>query len=155
MKKTLISILICLLFCYCSSNKPSKQTNSEHTVTQTTEPINQNEENRSTVTIQSESNDVESDNSDGNDDNTESNEESSKLSDGMHEATVEYNNPETGYSATYTLQVQVEDKQVVEIDFPKGGWLDSDHITPADLEDDGTAHVEGEDGKTYDVTIDD
>jgi major membrane immunogen (membrane-anchored lipoprotein) len=74
--------------------------------------------------------------------------------DGTYSATVEYNNPETGYTATYTLDVEVEDGQVTQIIFPKGGWLDDDHITPADIDEDGHAEVYSEDGKTYDVQID-
>ena len=69
--------------------------------------------------------------------------------------TVDYNNPETDYSATYTLDVEVSDNQITQIDFPNGGYLNDDHITPADLDDDGNADVEGEDGKTYHVQIED
>ena len=32
--------------------------------------------------------------------------------------------------------------------------LDDDHISYTDIEDDGTAFVYGEDGKTYDIQID-
>jgi hypothetical protein len=79
--------------------------------------------------------------------------ENSAFPDGTYSATVEYYNPETGYSATYTLDVDVQDGQVVEIHFPKGGYLDEHHITPADLDEDGDAEVEGEDGKTYSIHI--
>ena len=84
----------------------------------------------------------------------EENSSGCKIEDGTYSATVDYHNPETGYSQTYTLDVEVQDCQVVEIDFPKGGWLDEDHISPADLDEDGNANVDGEDGKTYDVHID-
>ncbi|HEY5326505.1 MAG TPA: hypothetical protein VIJ27_05860, partial [Mucilaginibacter sp.] len=57
-------------------------------------------------------------------------------------------------SATYSLDVEVEEGQVIQIDFPNDGYLDEDHISAADLDDEGNAHVEGEDGKTYDVHID-
>ena len=77
-----------------------------------------------------------------------------KFEDGTHSATVDYYNPETGYSQTYTLDVEVEDCEVVQIDFPNGGWLDSDHITPAELDEDGNCTVDGEDGKTYEIQID-
>lgn len=77
-----------------------------------------------------------------------------KFYDGTYSATVDYYNPETGYSQTYTLDVEVEDCEVVRIDFPNGGWLDSDHITPAELDEDGTCTVYGEDGKTYRIQID-
>ena len=74
--------------------------------------------------------------------------------DDNYSATVEYNNTETGYSATYTLDVEVEDCQIVQINFPNDGYLDEDHITYADIDEDGTAIVYGEDGKTYEINID-
>jgi len=77
-----------------------------------------------------------------------------KFEDGTYSATVDYYNPETGYSQTYTLDVEVEDCEVVQIDFPNGGWLDSDHITPAELNEDGNCTVDGEEGKTYEIQID-
>lgn len=77
----------------------------------------------------------------------------SKVDDGTYSATVDYYNPETGYSKTYTLDVEVEDNAVVQINFPNGGWLDDDHITPEELDYDGNCTVEGEDGKTYDIHI--
>ncbi len=76
------------------------------------------------------------------------------LDDGTYSASVEYNNSETGYSATYTLDVDVEDCQVVQINFPNDGYLDEDHISAADIDEDGNANVDGEDGKTYDIQID-
>lgn len=77
-----------------------------------------------------------------------------KFEDGTYSATVDYYNPETGYSQTYTLDVEVEDCEVVQINFNNGGWLDSDHITPSELDEDGTCTVYGEDGKTYEIQID-
>lgn len=75
------------------------------------------------------------------------------LDDGTYSATVEYNNSETGYSATYTLDVDVEDCQVVQINFPNDGYLGQDHISAADIDEDGNANVDGEDGKTYEIQI--
>lgn len=88
--------------------------------------------------------------------NIETNTSSSgcNLDDGTYSATVGYNNSETGYSATYTLDVDVEDCQVVQINFPNDGYLDEDHILAADIDEDGNANVDGEDGKTYDIQID-
>ena len=77
-----------------------------------------------------------------------------KFEDGTHSATVDYYNPETDYGQTYTLDVEVENCEVVQINFPRGGWLDSDHINPAELDEDGTCTIEGENGKTYEVQID-
>src|SRR5579885_1936002 len=64
------------------------------------------------------------------------------LDDDTYSATVDYTNDNTGYTATYDLDVVVEDCQVVEIDFSNGGYLDDSHIDPADIDDDGNATVE-------------
>lgn len=74
--------------------------------------------------------------------------------DGTYTATVDYYNSQTGYSATYTLDVEVEDNEVTVIYFNNGGYLDDDHIWPEELDEDGYAEVEGEDGKYYEVQID-
>ena len=83
-----------------------------------------------------------------------SDENGCRFEDGTHSATVDYYNPETGYSQTYTLNVEVENCEVVQIIFPRGGWLDSDHISPAELNEDGYCTIYGEDGKTYEIQID-
>jgi len=85
---------------------------------------------------------------------TEQEEPSSGFENGRHSATVYYSNSETGYSTTYTLDVEVEDNEVTTIYFENGGYLDSDHISPAELDEDGTTMVYGEEGKTYDIQID-
>ena len=89
-----------------------------------------------------------------NDEELEENNSGCKFEDGNYSATVDYNNPETGYSATYTLDVEVQDCQVVQINFPNDGYLDEDHISYADIDEDGRASVDGEDGKTYEIQID-
>ena len=73
--------------------------------------------------------------------------------DGIYSATVDYYNPETGYSATYALDVEVEDNQVTVIYFPNGGYLDNGHIWIDELDEDGFVNIEGEEGKTYEVQI--
>jgi hypothetical protein len=75
------------------------------------------------------------------------------IDDGSYSATVDYDNPETGYTATYILDVQVENCEVTEIDFPNGGWLDNDHIYPSELDSDGNATVEDDRGRTFDVHV--
>ncbi|SDD89839.1 peptidase associated/transthyretin-like domain-containing protein [Riemerella columbipharyngis] len=79
--------------------------------------------------------------------------EGGSYSNGTYTATVDYYNSKTGYSATYTLDVEVEDGQVVQIDFPNGGYLDDDHIAPADLDEHGKTTIYGEDGKEYEIQI--
>jgi hypothetical protein len=94
----------------------------------------------------------EEENNDENEDYTSSS--GCKLEDGTYSATVDYYNPETGYSQTYTLDVEVENCEVIQIDFPNGGWLDSDHISPAELDEDGNCTIDGEEGRTYEIHID-
>lgn len=89
---------------------------------------------------------------DGDDEDDDSHDKT--IADGSYTATVDYSNPTTGYQATYTLSVEVSDGQVVQINFPNDGYLDDDHITPADIDEEGNASVEGEEGKTYDIHID-
>ncbi len=86
-------------------------------------------------------------------DTAEDEQSSCGIADGSHTAMVDYTNDGTGYSQTYTLDVEVEDCQVTQINFPNGGWLDADHITPAEIDTDGNASVDGEDGKSYEVHI--
>jgi hypothetical protein len=80
-------------------------------------------------------------------------EEEEPYPDGAYEATVYYHNSSTGYSATYTLEVEVEGNEVTVIYFPNDGWLDDDHIWPDELDEDGYVLIEGEDGKSYEVQI--
>lgn len=91
-------------------------------------------------------------------DNTESenssDENGCKFENGTHSAAVDYYNPETGYTQTYILDVEVENCEVVQINFPRGGWLDSDHISPSELNEEGSCTIEGEGGKIYEIQID-
>ena len=80
--------------------------------------------------------------------------DSNEFEDGTYSATVDYYNPETGYSETYYLDVEVEDNNVTIIYFNNGGYLDYDHITPDELDEDGYVYIYGEEGKTYEIQID-
>lgn len=73
--------------------------------------------------------------------------------DGTYSASVDYYNPETGYSATYSLDVEIVDNEVTTIYFPNDGYLDDDHIWPSELNASGYVIIDGEDGKTYAVQI--
>lgn len=79
--------------------------------------------------------------------------QSCRYENGIYNAIVLYNNQQTGYSQTYTLDVKVENCTVLQINFPNGGHLDKDHITPSYVDENGRAYIKGEDGKTYDVRI--
>ena len=72
---------------------------------------------------------------------------------GTYTASVDYYNPNTEYSATYTLEVEVADNEVTVIYFPNDGFLDDDHISPSELDASGYVSIDGEDGKTYEVQI--
>lgn len=86
--------------------------------------------------------------------NTEQESNGCGIEDGSHSATVDYYNPDTGHSATYDLEVEVEDCEVTTIHFPKGGWLDDSHISPEELDSDGNATLEDDEGRTFEVHID-
>ena len=88
-----------------------------------------------------------------NSENGATNDNGCKYENGTYSATVDYNNSETGYSQTYTLDVEIEDCQVVQINFPNDGYLDSDHISPANLDENGSTSIDGEGGKTYEIQI--
>ncbi|MCQ4139281.1 hypothetical protein [Chryseobacterium sp. EO14] len=140
MKRTiLLAFLLTLatIISSCSSKAENIQENNNSNISFTSVSDEENDE------------DLESIDSEGID-----NFSSCKFEDGIYSATVDYNNPETGYSATYTLDVDVRDCQVVQINFPNDGYLDDDHISYADIDDDGNASVVGEEGKTYQIQID-
>ena len=132
---------LCFLLFSCSSKTEKKD--KENT------SVNSNS---SDYSDESESNNEDENNSEN--ENSSDNDNGCKYEDGTHSATVDYNNPETGYSQTYTLDVEVQDCQVVQINFPNDGYLDEDHISPADIDESGNASVDGEDGKTYEIQID-
>lgn len=74
--------------------------------------------------------------------------------DGVYTATVDYYNPETEYSSTYTLDVEVSNCEVIQINFPNDGYLDEDRISNTTIDENGYAFIDGEDGKTYEVHLD-
>ena len=81
--------------------------------------------------------------------------EQSYIEDGEHEVEVQYYNPHTGTSSTYTLTVDVENGEVVKIYWPNGGWLDESHFTGADLDEEGNASFTSDKGYEYNITITD
>ena len=148
MKEFVLSLLLTMCFVECSIRKSSDETKQPVSTEQTDLDTNE-------VSGESPSFSTDSEYSDGTDDElTDESSEGSEIEDGTHSATVYYNNPQTGYSATYTLDVEVEDGQVVQIDFPNGGYIDSDHITPETLNSDGECTIYGDNGKTYGIHID-
>jgi len=75
------------------------------------------------------------------------------VEDGTQSATIDYFNPKTGYSTTYSLNVEVENCQVVQIDFNNGGYLDANHIEPADIDENGDATIEDDRGRNFEVHV--
>lgn len=71
------------------------------------------------------------------------------LDDGTYSATVSYYDPETGFSNSYDLDVEVENNEVVQIDFPNGGYLTASETVNSD----GTCTVTDDRGCTYEVQI--
>ena len=89
------------------------------------------------------------------DDETSSDEESSSdaYSDGKHCAEVAYYNPTTGTRSTYTLNVEVENNELVTIYWGNGGWLDESHFSPTEIDEDGSCSFTSDKGNQYEVTI--
>lgn len=71
------------------------------------------------------------------------------LDDRTYSATVSYYDPETGFSNSYDLDVEVVNNEVVQIDFPNGGYLTASETVNFD----GTCTVTDDRGCTYDVQI--
>lgn len=74
--------------------------------------------------------------------------------DGTYSADVDYYNPDTGYSASYTLDVEVIDGCVTTIYFPNGGYLDDTHIDATELDENGDCAVYDDEGREYSIHID-
>ena len=72
--------------------------------------------------------------------------------DGTYCAEIDYYNPNTGTQSTYTLPIEVEDEELVKINFSNGGWLDESHFIAPDISD-GTASFEDDEGREFEVEI--
>lgn len=141
MKLKLLFVLL-ILFASCKKNS-NYETNSEDE--NSTEYVNDENTNYEIADDQSENENLS---------------KTKNYDDGSYNASVDYYNPKTGYSATYDLDVDVENGEVVRINFPKGGWLDDDvhpsesQISPAELNEEGEATMEDENGRTFEIKID-
>jgi hypothetical protein len=81
---------------------------------------------------------------------TESN---SKYADGVFCAEVYYYNPNTATHSKYTLTVEVENNEVIQINWPNSGWLDNDHFYNAELDDNGYTNFTSDKGYDYEIQI--
>ena len=76
-----------------------------------------------------------------------------KYPDDTYCASIDYKNPSTRSHGIYRLNVDVENHEVVKIHFPNGGWLDEDHFTAKQLDEDGTCSFTSDKNCNYKVEI--
>lgn len=72
--------------------------------------------------------------------------------DGTYCAEVGYFYSKTGTRSRYTLEVEIENNELIIIHWPNGGWLDDSYFYPPDITD-GYAEVESERGVQYTIEI--
>ena len=72
---------------------------------------------------------------------------------GTYCAEVTYSNPNTGTENTYTLEVEVSNNEVIQINWSNGGWLDEDHFSATELDSDGQCSFTSDKGYDYTVQI--
>jgi hypothetical protein len=73
--------------------------------------------------------------------------------DGTYCADVTYYNPNTETSNDYTLEIEVSGNEVTQINFGNGGWLDSDHMTPETLDENGECTITSDRNYEYSIRI--
>lgn len=81
-----------------------------------------------------------------------SDEEENEYPDGTWCADVEYYNPNTGTRHTYDLNVEVENGELIQINWPNGGWLDETHFTAEDISS-GECSFTSDRGYEYTITL--
>jgi len=64
---------------------------------------------------------------------------------------VEYYNPNTGTSSTYTLTIEVYDNELEQLNWPNGGYLDD--FSSVEFDEDGYAEFTSDKGYDYTVQI--
>ncbi len=79
-------------------------------------------------------------------------EDGESYSDNTYCADVEYYNPDTGFRNNYTLNVDVENNEVVKIHF-SSGWLDSSEFSSEELDSNGFCSITCYDGRQFDIQI--
>src|SRR5262245_38868957 len=82
----------------------------------------------------------------------ETNDDDGEYSDGTWCADVEYYNPNTGTRHTYNLDVEVENDELVQINWPNGGWLDESHFVAEDISS-GECSFTSDEGYRYTITL--
>jgi hypothetical protein len=75
--------------------------------------------------------------------------------DGTYCADVTYYNPNTGTSNDYTFEVEVQQNEVVQINFGNGGYLDNEHMTPEVLDENGECTIFSDRDYEYSIKLKD
>jgi len=73
--------------------------------------------------------------------------------DGAYCAEVRYYNPNTGTRSNYSLVVEADKGNLIKIQWPDGGHLDTDHFVPAPIGADSIAVIESDKGSSYTVHL--
>lgn len=92
------------------------------------------------------------DNSKPNSLDSETEQTSEEYQDGEYCAEVSYYNPNTGKETDYTLTVEVENGELIKIQWSNGGWLDSSHFTIPDISH-GFATFTDDKGREFEVKL--
>lgn len=83
---------------------------------------------------------------------TETEQTQEEFLDGKYCAEIDYYNPDSGNNTNYTLPVEVENGELVKLEWSNGGWLDSSHFDAPDVTD-GTATFEDDRGRQFEVKL--
>lgn len=130
-----------------------KQNNSSHEVYQQSTSSSSENESVDNQSVDKESNDEEPIDKESTKNESVDDESGTQLyKDGTWCADVEYYNPNTGTRHTYTLNVEVANGELTEIEWPNGGWLDESHFTAEDITS-GECSFDSDKGNTYTVTL--
>lgn len=73
--------------------------------------------------------------------------------DGIYCADVTYYNPNTGTNNTYTLEVEIENNEIITIYWGNGGWLDEDHFSAEELDGNGYCSFTSDKGYEYEIQL--
>ena len=72
---------------------------------------------------------------------------------GIYDAIIHVYNPNTKHNATYTLEVELENEELIKIYWNNGGWLDDSHFSPVDISEDSASFIDDR-GYRYSVELD-
>ena len=76
-----------------------------------------------------------------------------KYPDGTYCAEINYYNPNTGTSSNYNLNIEIEERELIKILWPNGGWLDEDHFSDVIINNGGYAKFTSDKGYEYTIYI--